>query len=179
MVPLLTGEDSLRRLFAALTEHTFQVELGVVDPALSDYLVDMLVRFTNSSEIYRHRSVEGERLEGVADMLEEAEQREARPERELRRHIGDFTLFWTGVYPENLRRIHRRKAKDDLIDYFDQGKRSYLIASNLSSANVAPPGEVLAELSDKFEYCVYGLGLVRQQWESKDRPAGGFDLFSN
>ena len=59
MVPLLTGEESLRRLFAALTEHTFQVELGVVDPGLSDYLVDMLVRFTRTPDIYRHRDAEG------------------------------------------------------------------------------------------------------------------------
>ena len=105
MVPLLTGEESLRRLFAALTEHTFQVELGVVDPGLSDYLVDMLVRFTRTPDIYRHRDAEGQRLEQVADMLEEAEQREARPERELRRHIGDYTLFWSGVYPEALPRL--------------------------------------------------------------------------
>lgn len=163
MVPLLAGEDSLRRLFAALTEHTFHVELGVVDPALSDYLVDLLVRFTRSSEIYRHRSAEGERLEGVADMLEEAEQREARAERELRRHIGDFTLFWSGVYPEALPRLKSVDRKDFFISYDEAGRQSYLIASTFEEEPFEEEAAVLRRLSTEFEMCKFGLNRIRKE----------------
>ncbi len=173
----------LHRWFASLVEESFQERVGIASVGLLDYLTDLLTEFIHVERINMLVDGSGRRIEDVADMLCATELGEhTTPDirkREYHRHIGDFTLFWTGVYPENLRRIHRRKAKDDLIDYFDQGKRSYLIASNLSSADVTPPGEVLAELSDKFEYCVYGLGLVRQQWESRDSSSGGFDLLSN
>ncbi|MFT5325188.1 MAG: hypothetical protein ACI8P0_003055, partial [Planctomycetaceae bacterium] len=114
MIPLVTSEDSLRRLFSALTEHTFQVDLGVADPVLTDYLVEMLVRFTRSAEMYRFRDVEGRRLVEVVDMISEAGQRKSKPKRELHRHIGDYTLFWTGVFPEALNNLQAVDHKDHL-----------------------------------------------------------------
>ncbi|MFP6764929.1 MAG: hypothetical protein VB858_14985 [Planctomycetaceae bacterium] len=163
MLPLLTGEDSLRRLFAALTEHTFQVDLGVADPALSDYLVDMLIRFTRTPNIYPHRDAEGQRLEEVADMLVEANQREARPKRELRRHIGDFTLFWSGVYPEALPRLKSVNRKDFFISYDDAGRESYFIASTFQEEPFEEEAAVLRRLSSDFELCKRGLNRIRRE----------------
>ncbi|MCB9858515.1 MAG: hypothetical protein H6818_22790 [Phycisphaerales bacterium] len=177
------NDHPLHRWFAGLVEESFQERVGIASVGLLDYLTDLLTEFIHVERINLLVDGSGRRIEDVADMLCATELSEhTAPDirkREYHRHIGDFTLFWTGVYPENLRRIHRRQSKDDLINYFDQGKRSYLIASNLSAANLEPPGQVLAELSDKFEYCVYGLGLVRQRWEAGEPPAGGFDLLSN
>ena len=59
----------------------------------------------------------------------EALPHEARTRREYHRHIGDFTLFWTGVYPEVLKTLRSVMHKDHFIDYCEQGKRSYYIAS--------------------------------------------------
>ena len=53
MLPLMTGENALRRLFGALTEHAFQVDLGIADPPLTDYLSDLLVRFSRCEEMHR------------------------------------------------------------------------------------------------------------------------------
>ena len=55
-----------------------------------------------------------------------------RTRREYHRHIGDFTLFWTGVYPEMLRRLQSLLSKDRFVDYCEQGKRSYYIASTFA-----------------------------------------------
>ena len=59
----------------------------------------------------------------------EAMPAEGRTRREVHRHIGDFTLFWTGVYPEALKRLRSVLHQDHFIDYCEQGKRSYYIAS--------------------------------------------------
>ncbi|MGE3316071.1 MAG: hypothetical protein AB7O26_13230, partial [Planctomycetaceae bacterium] len=116
MKPVVADQESLRRFFAASTEYTFQVDLGLVDPPLIDYLVDMLVRFVRVESIYRIRDAVGQRLEEVAAMLIEAEQRQSNPRREIYRHIGDFTLFWTGVYPEALGKLSPT-GRDHLLDY--------------------------------------------------------------
>lgn len=159
------GDDSLRNLFAALTEHTFQVELGIAEFELTDYLTDLLVRFVRSDAIYRIRNTLGKRLDEVAEMLAEAEQREAKPRREIYRHIGDFTLFWVGVYPEALSRLQKAGRKDSLIDYFEQGKRSYFLASTFEEEPYVREAPVLRRLSEDFELCSFGLNRVRSEWE--------------
>lgn len=163
MIPLITGEDALRRLFAALTEHTFQVELGVADPALTDYLVEMLMRFSLGDSVFGYRDGEGHRIDEVADMLAEADHRRARPRRELLRHIGDYTLFWSGLYPEALSRLRAPSRKDHLIDYERTGKESYLMASAFDEDPFNAEAPVLRRLSEDFEMCRYGLNRVRHE----------------
>src|SRR5215468_6010091 len=115
----LRADHPLRRLFAGYTEHTFINTLGVGDPRLIDYLAEMLSRFIHLDAVYRLRNTRGRRLEEVAEMVIEAEglPAEGRTRREVYRHIGDFTLFWTGVYPEVLRRLRSAASRDHFIDY--------------------------------------------------------------
>jgi len=154
----------VRRFFTGLTEYTFEGRLGVADPPLVDYIGELLVRFVRSDALYSVRSVRGQRLIAVTDMLAEAEHREGPARAQVHRHIGDFTLFWMGVYPEVADRL-RRGSKDALIDYQEQGKRAYLIASTIPVETEPPTPDVLKRLSEQFELCMYGLGEVRRQWE--------------
>jgi len=159
--------ELLRRFFAGVTEYAFAVRMGVADPPLVDYVAEMLVRFVKSDAIYALRSPRGERLMQVADMLAEAQARQGAARRRMHRHIGDFTLFWTGVYPEIAERM-RKGRKDSLIDYCDQGKRNYYLASTLPAEEEEAPDDVLMRLSANFELCVFGLGEVRRQWEQRE-----------
>jgi hypothetical protein len=162
----------LRRFFAGLTEYAFHTRLGVADPPLVDYLAELLVRFVRSDELYPVRTPRGQRLVQVADMLAEAEHREGPARRQVHRHIGDFTLFWTGVYPEVADGM-RRGSKDAFLDYQQQGKRAYWIASTIPIEKgpvekEADSADVLKRLSEQFDLCVYGLSEVRRQWEDRD-----------
>lgn len=173
MKPVLANAETLHQLFAGLVEDTFQVELGVADPELTDYLADLLVRFVRYDTMFRLRDTEGRRLEEVAEMMIEAEQREANPRREIYRHIGDFTLFWSGVFPEALAKLQAATKKDHLIDYCQQGKRSYLIASEYEEEPFDREAPVLRRLSHEFELCSFGLNRVRAEWQKK--PAAQVD----
>ena len=160
-------DDSvLRRFFSGLTENAFVADLGVADPPLVDYLSGMLSRFVHMDAIHRFRET-GKTLAEVADMLLEAEAMppEGRTAREVHRHIGDFTLFWTGVYPEGLRRLRSIMKKDHFVDYCQQGKRSYWIASTFEDEPYREEAAVLRRLSEQFELCAFGLGKVRQEWQ--------------
>ena len=169
----------LRRFFSGLTEYAFQSQLGVADPPLVDYLSELLIRFVHADDIYSVRGVRGSRLTQVADMLTEAQARQGPAKRKVHRHIGDFILFWTGVYPEIADRMRRAGSRDSLLDYHAQGKKAYYIASTIavdqeaSAQEEAAPSEVLERLSNQFELCVYGLSEVRRQWEQRD---GEFEL---
>lgn len=160
-------QNSIHRYFAGLAESTFQVRLGVVDPPLIVYLSDLLVRFVRSDTVHRIRSVTGRPLMSIGEMALEAKERWGDAQRELHRHIGDFTLFWAGIYPEALR--HRASGSEQFEEYCHQGKRSYHIASLIeTSSNDAPEASVLQTLSERFELCAYGLREVRREWEDGD-----------
>jgi hypothetical protein len=73
------------------------------------------------------------------------------------RHIGDYTLFWTGLYPEALRRVQQ-------IDYRLAGKRAYWIASTLEPEEAAAERLLLERLSHEYDVCVAGLAEVRRAW---------------
>lgn len=168
-----TPDHPLRRLFAGLTEQTFLSTLGMADPNLIDYLSELLSRFVHMDSIFRLRNASGRRLEEVADMMLEAKELppEGRTRREVHRHIGDFTLFWTGVYPEALRRLRSALKKDHFIDYCERGKRSYYIASTFEDEPYRDEAPVLRRLSTQFELCAYGLNQVRREWERREPGA--------
>ena len=63
--------------------------------------------------------------------------------REVHRHVGDFTLFWAGLYPEALRKLQSLDRRDYFLDYCAQGKRAYYIASTIPGGDDGAASEVL------------------------------------
>lgn len=159
-----SSDHPLRRLFAGLTEHAFLTSIGVTDPPLIDYVSELLTRFTHFSAVYRLQS-EGRPLVEVAEMVMEAEEipPEGRTRREYYRHIGDFTLFWTGLYPESVRRQESNWTRDSFVSYTLMGKRSYLIAGSFEDDPYREESAVLKRLGTEFELCAVGLNRVRKE----------------
>jgi len=159
----------LSRFFAGLCEYVFESRLGLADPPLVDYLSELMLRFARLDSVHRVRNLAGRPAVEVADMLSEAENRLGLARRDVHRHIGDVTLFWTGVYPESLPKLRAVERKDFFVDYCAQGKRAYYIASTIKTDREQDtPNELLGRLSQQFEMCAYGLGEVRREWERHD-----------
>jgi hypothetical protein len=166
MTRAIPESHPLHRMFRGITEHTFQSELGIADPRLVGYVANLLACFVPSQTIWRLRDSQGRRLLEVTAMVAEAETAaDSSRRRECHRHVGDFTLFWTGVYPEALSRLQASGSPDHLIDFQVQGKRSYYLASTLEDGDEAP---VLRRLSDQFELCAFGLSRIRREWEKSE-----------
>jgi len=164
--------DALFRFFSGLAEYVFQSRLGVADPPLVDYVSDLLVRFVHLDTIYRLRDLAGRRIGEVTAMLVEADARVGEARRQAHRHIGDYTLFWTGVYPEAFEQM-RRGTRDQLINCNEHGKRAYYIASTTPSQQDETDDAVLLRLSHEFELFQYGLRQLRETWECQDDEGEG------
>jgi hypothetical protein len=161
----------LHRLFRGLTEYAFMNELGIGDPPLVRYVAELLASFVPSQSVWKLHDAHGRPLAEVAAMVAAAEAAsDADRRRECHRHVGDFTLFWTGVYPEALGKLRRNDRADALINYQEQGKRSYYLASELSAGRFE--SSVFRRLSDQFELFAFGLSCVRREWErfEAERP---------
>lgn len=162
----------LRQLFGTLAEKAFTEKLGWPDFNVSEYVSTLLVDFTHTDQLNRIKNARGERVEAVVDLLYESEvtqgARTFEREREVHRHIGDFTLFMAGLFPEYLKRIRTAGLiyhKDFLVDYIKTGKRSYRMAAEFGleprSTEEQPSPPLFRKLSENFELCVVGLGFIR------------------
>jgi len=173
----ISANHPLRRLFHVLTERNLGGKLGFEDPDVIGYLSDLLVDFTHIENVYRIRSASGWRVEEVAELLLEGDllHRAASidREREVHKHIGDYTLFMTGLFPEALRRSRVRSvvpSRDALIDYVRTGKRSYHIVAEFTFGEYGERAPIYRKLSEQFELCVFGLGYIRTDLDRLRRP---------
>ena len=159
--------STLDRFLSGLSEYIFQTKLGVADVQLVEYISELMLRFTRVDAIQRVRRDDGRPATEVFQLLCEAERRVGTARREVHRHIGDVTLFRSGMFPESVRG-HAKGTPDELLDYFRQGKRSYKIAATIEAEADRPPCDLLNRLGDQFELCAYGLREIRRAWEESD-----------
>jgi hypothetical protein len=92
-------------------------------------------------------------------------------EREVRKHIGDYTLFFTGMFPESINQFRlRRQRLENFVDFMKAGKESYFIVSKFEFFEYAKVAPLFARLSNHFEQCVYGLNRVKNDLSEMQHP---------
>ena len=163
----MTEAHPLTRLFTELVEANFRRHLELRDGEITDYVAALLLDFTRIENVYRIRDTRGRAIEDVGEMLLESNPLGPAPgfdrEREVRKHVGDFTLFFSGMFPESIRNWRlRRLQAGSFVDYIRAGKESYHVVAAFNQFEYLKVAPLFRKLSDKFEECVYGLHLVRQ-----------------
>ena len=122
------------------------------------------------------RTASGRALNDVGEMLIESDPVYGPApsfdrERQVRKHIGDYTLFFAGMFPESINHLRlRRQRVENFVEWVKAGKESYYIVSKFEHFEYAKVAPVFAQLSRKFEDCVYGLNLVKNELEVMQHP---------
>ncbi len=157
----------LTRLFSELVYKTFRGQLHHSDAEMATYLTELLVDFTHVDRLYKIRDASGRRLDDVGEMLIASNPLLAAPsfdrEREVRKHIGDYTLFFTGLFPEYLKRPPCSLRLDYFVDYVKAGKESYAVVSKFDQFEFRRVAPLFRRLAENFELCVFGLNCVRDE----------------
>jgi hypothetical protein len=169
------GGHALRRLFNEMVSKRFDADLRLPDPRLAAYVSGLLADFTHADSLYRIRDARGRRLEDVGEMLLESNPllraESFDRERAVRKHVGDYVLFMTGLFPESLsaRRRFGQMRLDAFVDYVRAGKESYGVVAAFDHFEYAGEAPLFRCLADNFELCVFGLNLVKEDLERLQR----------
>jgi hypothetical protein len=161
----ISPNHPLRRLFTELVTKELRA-----DREVTGYVSELLIDFAHVDRLYRIRNVRGKRLEEVGEMLVESSPLLDAPsfdrERQVRKHIGDYTLFLSGMFPEYVATLPRRGLRlDRLIDYVKAGKESYRIVGAFDQFEYRREAPLFRRLAEQFEYCIYGLNRVKSELE--------------
>ena len=165
----------LKNFFLGLTRTGFG-QLGVGDEQVIDYVASVLTDFSHSRRWLALRNAEGRRLTSVVEMLVSqtgARQTRGRVigERELRKYVGDYTLFMSGLF----RRFVERGGY--LSYYLEEGARSYRTVSELDVSLYNPGFLMFEELSRSFENYSGALDFMRKCYFApgpNEDPFAGF-----
>lgn len=161
----ISPNHPLRRLFSELVAKELPADRDV-----TAYVATLLSDFVHVDQLYRIRNCRGKGLQEVGEMLVESNPllnaRSFEREREVRKHIGDYTLFLAGMFPEYVATLPRRGLRlDSFIDYVKAGKESYRIVAAFDQLEYRHMAPLFRRLAEHFEHCVHGLNRVKSDLE--------------
>ncbi len=170
-VPISSAER-LKGFFLTLVRKSFD-QLGMGDQPIAEYVAAMLAEFSQSDRWLALGGADGRRLTSVVEMslarLAPQAGERVTGERALRKYVGDYTLFMSGLF----RRFVERGGYLDY--YFAEGARSYQAVSKLDVALYSPGFLMFEELSRRFEHYSGALDFMRKCYF---QPAPGDDPFA-
>ncbi|GAB4364281.1 MAG: hypothetical protein Kow0042_02770 [Calditrichia bacterium] len=142
---------TLIEFFRQTLKRTF-VDLDLLNFQVLEYIASLLARFARTENLYRIKQIPHFKLESVVETLLQVEMarrgEETMSERDeilLRQHIGDFTLFMSGIFREYVQRL------GFLNYYLYEGGRSYGRVYDYAYQEYGPGAMVFRDLSRQFE----------------------------
>jgi hypothetical protein len=140
---------SSRLYFYVLVRHVFK-KSDIDDRGVADYVAEVLAAFSDARRSRCMIPGQPNPLDYVFEMMSALQAADERTSFLLRMHIGNHSLFLSGVFPERIRfRAEVRGAPD--ITYYEQlGSTHYGIAGDHRLAQRYQMEGILKTLSERF-----------------------------
>ncbi|HTS06819.1 MAG TPA: hypothetical protein VMP68_14670 [Candidatus Eisenbacteria bacterium] len=173
---MIPESHPLQQLFQELVGRHYAEEIGIRDPQVVAYVSSLLAEFCDTEQVYKIHDAANRPLSDVGEMLMESDPVYGPApsfdrERQVRKHIGDYTLFFAGMFPESINHFRLRKQRlESFVEWVKAGKESYYIVSKFEHFEYAKVAPLFACLSKNFESCVYGLNMVKSDLEEMQHP---------
>jgi hypothetical protein len=134
--------------FYVLARHVLQ-RAEITDRKLCDYVASLLETFSRANGLRAPHSSEQEGQQYLSDMLIALSRATSEQSFLLRAHVGNYSLFVSGIFHENAQHRSRRGAPD--LEFYEKiGRTSYQLVAAHSSARRCELDDVFEELADRF-----------------------------
>jgi hypothetical protein len=162
-------EISSQFYFYVLARHVFQ-QAGIGDRKLCDYVASLLEVFSRASLLRSPHPSAGSVTQYISDMLIALQR--ATPEQAflLRAYVGNYSLFVSGIFHENMQRRSLRGGPD--VKFFEQiGRTNYQLVASHATARRCELDDVFEELADRFRDVRLALNQLSDQLLNLDDDA--------
>ena len=121
------------------------------DRAVADYVAELLAEFVRTERTQCVVPGQANPLDYFFEMLAALQTADDRTSFQIRVHIGNHSLFLSGVFPERIRVRAERKGFPDLKYYEALGRSQYRAASDHRLAQRHELSVIFQTLSERFE----------------------------
>jgi hypothetical protein len=145
-----TGQLSISSAFYfyVLARHVLQ-RADIGDRKLSDYIGSLLETFSRVNGLRPPNTEEDSCRQYLSDMLIALTRATAEQSFLLRAHVGNYSLFVSGIFHENAQHRSRRGAPD--LEFYEKvGRTSFQLVASHSTARRCSLDDVYEELADRF-----------------------------
>jgi hypothetical protein len=160
---------STRFYFYILVRQVFR-RSDINDREVADYVAEVLAEFSHAE---RGRcTVAGQilPLDYFIEMLAALQTADDRTRFLLRVHIGNYSLFLSGVFPDRIRFRAEGRGTPDLSYYEALGRTQYRVASDHHLAKRFELTEILGTLSERFQTSRLALNDIAERLFSIGDP---------
>ncbi len=155
--------------FYVLARHVLQ-QAGIDDRKLCDYVASLLETFSRISGMSAPGLAEERGRQYISDMLIALTR--ATPEQAflLRAHVGNYSLFISGIFHENTQRRSLRGAPD--LQFYEQvGRTNYQMVASHATARRCELTDVFAGLAERFHDVRLALNQLSDQLLNLDEDS--------
>jgi hypothetical protein len=134
--------------FYILTRHVLK-KTGIDDRKLSDYIASLLECFSRTARMRSPVDEEGQPIQYLSDMLLALKNASPSQSFLIRAHVGNYSLFITGIFHENVLRRMERGAPDFSF-YEGLGRSNYRLVADHSVARSWGLTDTFDALAERF-----------------------------
>ena len=136
--------------FYVLVRHVF-LRSDLKDRAVADYVAELLAEFARAEHARCVVPGQPNPLDYFFEMLAALQTADERTSFQIRVHIGNYSLFLSGVFPERIRFRAEQKGFPALKYYEALGRSQYRAASDHRLARRYELTTILGTLSERFQ----------------------------
>ncbi|MGZ4975114.1 MAG: hypothetical protein ACXWDN_20320 [Limisphaerales bacterium] len=136
--------------FYVLVRHVLK-EAGIEDRQVADYVAEVLSEFSHQQNTRCILPGSNKPLDYFFEMLAALQTADDRTSFCIRAHIGNQSLFMSGVFPDRIRERCERRGFPSLRYYEDMGRANYHAASSHRLAQKYDLAPIFETLSARFE----------------------------
>ena len=136
--------------FYILVRHVFQ-RSGITDRAVADYVAEVLAEFARAECARCVLPGQPQALDYFFELLAALQTADETTRFHLRAHIGNYSLFLSGVFPDRIRVRAERRGFPDLSYYEALGKTHFRVAGEHRLAQRYELSGIFGALSERFE----------------------------
>jgi len=164
--------------FYVLVRHVF-LRSDLKDRAVADYVAEVLAEFTHSERARCVVPGQTNPLDYFFEMLAALQTADDRTSFYIRVHMGNFSLFLSGVFPERIRFRAEKRGFPDLKYYEGIGRSQYRVASDHRLAQRYALNNILGTLSERFDTTRRALNDISDRLFTLGDPNYALDALLN
>src|SRR5439155_11668681 len=155
--------------FYILVRHVFD-RSGIRERDVADYVAEVLAEYSRTEQLECKVKGQAKSLDYFFEMLAALQTADDVTSFYIRAHIGNYSLFLSGVFPDRIRFRAETKGCPDLTYYEGLGRTNFRVASDHRLARKYDLDGIFNTLAERFQETRLALNDLRERLVSLGDP---------